>query len=138
MIKQLAAQALLQLAQALQRLHQRHFGGDGAAGGPSRLDLPHPFDHHGVVIAVRAAVQRQADPDCRAVISREQQAVVAKIIKVQPLPPQRIKHRVEAGPGQDLAGQNVVALQPRLISGHIGAIDGAKGQSLPLHNQSVG
>jgi len=116
----------LQQQQAHQRLIQRDFGCGQAPGRPASLDLAHPFEHHGVVMAMRTSVERQTDANCRNIIGRQKQPVHAKILEPQTLLPDRFKHGVETTLCQQLPRQQMMALHSRIIIGIATPVDLAK------------
>ena len=74
-------------------------------------------------------MQRQAQADDCAVAGRQQQAVAAKIVEADPLAPDRVEQRPEAAFAQQLARQQVVALQAGIVIRPIVAVDRAKRQA---------
>ena len=60
------------------------------------------------------------------IIGWEQQAISPKIVEPDLVGPQGIEHWRKAAVREDLARQNVVALQLRLVSWRLAAIDRAK------------
>ena len=96
---------------------------------PAGFDLADALDHQPVVIAVRSAMQRQAQADNGAVACWQQQAVAAKIVEPDPLAPDRVEQRPEAAFAQQLARQQVVALQAGIVTRPIVAVGRAKRQA---------
>lgn len=88
--EQTAAQRALQQAQPFQRVVQSLFRALPVPQRPTRFDLPNPFDHQGIVIAVRPAMQRQADADGGIIIGWKQHSIAAKVVKAEPVPPKTI------------------------------------------------
>jgi len=125
-IEQSAAECALQQAEPFKRLYQRDLRRLAVGGCPSGLNLADPLDHHRVAIAVRAAVQRQPDPDRRIVVRRKQQAIGAKVIERQAIRPDIAQHWREARHRFDLARKDVMALQTRIIAREFAPIDRAK------------
>jgi hypothetical protein len=91
-----------------------------------RLDLADPLDHHRVVIAMRAAMERQADPQRRRIARRQQHAIAAEIIEARPFPANRFEQAAKTALRQQLPGQQMVALEPRIIAGGIGQVNRAE------------
>jgi hypothetical protein len=127
--KQTAAQRGLEQSQPFKRVAQGNFGSVSARANPMRLNLPDPFEYQFVVVAVRAAMEWEAEAECGAIVGGEQQAVAAKVIEANPLRSQRCDQRVEAAVREELARQNVMALQSGLVTGRAAAIDRAEGQT---------
>jgi hypothetical protein len=120
------AQRLLQQCETHQGLFERVFGPMRPTLGPAAFDLPDPFEHHGVVGPVRAAMQRQADPRGRRIGAWQQQAIAAKIIEAETVASEPIEQGTEPARGKQLARQQVMALHPGLVAGIARAVDGAK------------
>ena len=130
LIEQAAAQGALEQLQPFQRVMKRHFRSAKSGCGPGPLDLADPLDHHGVVIAMRPAVQRQTDPHHSMVVGGKQQTVVTEIVEVQSVPPETAQQGLETGPDQDLTGENMVALKSGIKPGFPASVDRPKRQSL--------
>ena len=105
LVKQFAAQRLLQMFKALIGLTQRNLRRLEAARRPSGLNPADPLNYHCVVIAVRPAVERQTDPHRRRIVGRKQQSVAAKIIEIDPFAPQCAEQPDKAAARKDLARQ---------------------------------
>ena len=71
LIEQAPAQRPLQQRDPLLRHQQRNFGCPQPLRRPARLDLPDPLDHKLIIGPMRAAVERQADPNRRRIIGRD-------------------------------------------------------------------
>ena len=128
--EQAAAQGALQQGQPQQRLVERDLRRPAALLRPAGFDLANTLDHQPVVIAVRSAMQRQAQADDCAVAGRQQQAVAAKIVEADPLAPRscRTGDRKQLLPS-NWRGQQVVALQAGIVIRPIVAVDRAKRQA---------
>ena len=105
----------LEQAEPHQGVVQRGLGRFQPPRRPARLDLADSFDNQGVVIAVRAAVQRQTDPHGGDVAGRQQQAVGAKIVETDAFAADGFKQRAKAAPAEQLAGQEVVVVQAGIV-----------------------
>jgi hypothetical protein len=126
--QQAATQRALEQVKAEQRFVRRGIASARAGGCPARLDLADAFDHHRVVIAVRASVQWQTKQPRARILGWKEQAISAKIVKSDPAAADRTEQTGETAIGHELAGQQVVALHARIVSGRIEAIDRAKWQ----------
>ena len=91
-----------------------------------RFDLADSLDDHGVVIAVRTAMERQAEQTRPRIVSRQQQPVRAKIVEPDPAAPERLEQATETGAGDSLTGQEVVPLHARIIVRRPDAVDRAE------------
>lgn len=85
-----AAQRALQPVQALPRLHQGKFRRPAPSRRPASLNLSDPFDNHGIVSAMRPAMERQAKAHGSSIVRRKQQAIAAKVVKAELTALQRI------------------------------------------------
>ncbi len=128
-VEQPAAQGALKQVQPEQRLPIGRTTRAGSLAAPARLDLPRPVEHHFVVLAVRAAMQRQADAFGLLLQRRQQQAVAAEIVKSDAARAQRADHLFERAMVQDLQRQQMVPLQPLDVPRPIAPVDAAKRQS---------
>ena len=117
----------LEQAKAHQRLVERHFGCPRAQRRPVRLDLPDALADHLVIGAVRPAMQRQAHAHGGAVAGRQQQAVMAKIVKSYAIAADHVEQRTKAAARQQLPGQQVMALHPWDMRRQSAPVDSAKG-----------
>jgi len=87
------------------------------------LDLTDAFHHHGVVVPVRAAMQRQASRERALLMGGQQHAVDAEIVEAESSPVEAVHHAAQGLAGHDLVWQQVMALHLRIIAGAIRAID---------------
>jgi len=87
------------------------------------LDLADAFHHHGVVVPVRAAMQRQASHERALLMGGQQHAVDAEIVKAESTLIEAVHHVAQGPEGHDLVRQQVMALHLRIIAGAIQAID---------------
>ena len=94
-------------------------------GRPRALDLSDPFDDHRVVVAVRSAVEREAEPPGRFAPRWKEKSVAAKIVEPQPHLIELSQHPREAAASADLARQEVVSLECRIVPCAAGSVDRA-------------
>jgi hypothetical protein len=116
-LEQAAAEGLLEQAQALDSFD---FGNQRRAeveGRPGLFDVADAFDDESGVSVVRAAVEGEADAPRGRVVAGEQQAVAAEIVETDAIAPEGGEQQAESGFGEELAGQQVVALQAGLEAG---------------------
>jgi hypothetical protein len=81
---------------------------------------------------MRPAVQRQAENPRGLFARREKQAVAAKIVEPDGFAAEPIKQPNEPGLCHQLAGQQVVALEARIVARVAGPVDGAERKESPL------
>ena len=63
---------------------------------PLRLDLSDSLDHHRIVLAVRAAMERQSDAQRGGITGRQQHAIAAKIVEAGPFATDFLEQQAEA------------------------------------------
>lgn len=96
LIKQAAAERALEQIEPLPHNQQRHFRRAQPLGRPVGFNLANPLDHQFIIGPMRAAMKRQADPQCRRVIGGQKQSIAAKIVETDPLGPDQVQHYPEA------------------------------------------
>lgn len=79
-------------------------------------------------------MHRQAEPDRRHFAAGQEQAVLAEVLEAVVLPADTREHTGKHWMAKDLAGKQVMALEPGVIAGPIAAIDRVEGQVLPRHS----
>ena len=126
--QQAAPQGPLQQPHAHQHVARGGFRITASRSLPASLNLADPFSNHLVVPLVRPAMQRQPQHHGRLFERRQQQAVIAKIVESDLVRPDRLEQLPQPLVEQQLARQQVMALQGGPVTWLAGLIDGPERQ----------
>lgn len=127
-LEQAAAQGLLEQPQAEGDGCQRGVAPARAFARPRVFDHADALDHHLVVEPVRATMERQAEDPGGLFARGQEQAVAAEILEADRLAPEPVKQAGQGSDADELAGEEVMALEAGIVPGGAGPVDGAERQ----------
>lgn len=103
----------------------------GLVARPFRLDTPDPLDNHRRIAPMWPAMERQGHQGCGVFLAWQQQAVLPEIVKANAVKADRPEKPAEAVTAEELQRQQVMLLQPAVITGMVAPVDDAKTDRRP-------